>query len=62
MSPNADEVKGLSWLVRVAAEHGVKWGWSKDHWLRLAAYWWAIASKTEYVDPITGETKEVGNS
>jgi hypothetical protein len=57
--PTEDEVRGLSWIMRVAAEHAVLWGWSKEHWLRLAAYWWAVANREDYVDPYTGEVKEV---
>lgn len=57
--PTEEEASALSWLVRVAAEHAVKWGWSKEYWIRLATYWWAVANCEEYVDPYTGEVKEV---
>jgi hypothetical protein len=60
--PTRDEIGALSVAIRAAVECAITWGWNETQFTRLARYWFAKHSRTDYVDHVTGEVDDLADS
>ena len=57
--PTKDEIGALSVAIRAAVDCAIAWGWNETQFTRLARYWFAKHSRTDYIDHVTGEIDDL---